>query len=229
MSSPTATSAAASARNLFLEKQLQKVLRDLKQELLPEDRLVAGEFVHTEGHVTVEQLRDLLAAKGHDLDISFVRRTMRLLCDLGIAQQIHLDDRLVYEHLHLNQHHDHMVCVCCGAIEEFENNAIEEQQWHACQQAGFKPLMHQLIIRGICAACARKMPRTRLLSSCLPGESVEIYQLVGGDGMTQRLQAMGLVRGSVVRILSADGPLALEVRGSRVALGRQQASRVIVK
>ncbi len=153
---------------------------------------------------------------------------MRLLCDLGIAQKVRLGERIVYEHLHLQHHHDHMICIRCGRITEFENPRIEQEQLAACEQAGFRPLLHRLEIRGLCNDCAASLPPTQPLVSCLPGEDVEIAQVLGGKGMSHRLYAMGLVPGAKVRLLAAEGPVAIQLGNSRVALGRGQAARVIV-
>jgi len=154
---------------------------------------------------------------------------MRLLTAIGIAQRIELDDRVVYEHLHLGEHHDHLVCVRCGAIEEFQSATIEEEQFEACRRLGFQPLFHTLIVRGICAACGGKLPPTRLLVSCLAGETVAIEEIVGGREVTHRLMALGLVRGTPVTVLSNEGTVALDVRGSRIAVGRGQAQKIVVR
>jgi Fur family ferric uptake transcriptional regulator len=212
-----------------LHDQLSKVLVALGQELLPEDAVVAEAFLGTGRHVGVEDLRRMLEAEHPGLDVSHIRRTMRLLTAIGIAQRVELDDRVVYEHLHLGDHHDHLVCVRCGRIEEFASATIEEEQFEACRRLGFQPLFHTLVVRGICAKCAGKLPPTRLLASCLAGETVEIVEIVGGHGITHRLMALGLVRGTEVQVLSNEGTVVLDVRGSRIAIGHGQAQKVVVR
>ena len=217
------------AKDRFLEDQFEKVLTDLGQELLPEDRVVAEAFLKTSRHIGIEELVQLAQAWQSSIDETYVRRTMRLLCDLGIAQPVRLDDKVVYEHLHLDQHHDHMICVRCGRIWEFANPVIEDEQLNACDRAGFRPLMHKLEIRGICSECAEKLPSTRSLATCLPGEEVVVAQILGGRAMSHRLMAMGLAPGTPIRVLTSDGPVTVEIRGSRLALGRGQACRIMVQ
>jgi Fur family ferric uptake transcriptional regulator len=152
-----------------------------------------------------------------------------MLCDLGIAQPIRLDGQVYYEHLHLDNHHDHLVCVRCGSIVEFMDPGIEALQRDACQTQGFTPLMHKLEIRGVCRECAAALPVTRSLSACMRGETVEVAEVLGGHALKHRLLAMGLTRGTAVTLLCGDGPVVLDVRGTRTALGRGEAAKVIVR
>ena len=54
-------------------------------------------------------------------------------------------------------------------------------------------------------------------------------EIVGGREVTHRLMALGLVRGTPVRVLSNEGTVALDVRGSRIAVGRGQAQKIVVR
>lgn len=211
-----------------LNEQLSLVMKDLGQELLPEDELVANAFLETEGHVSQEDLVCILRERGTPLDPGLVGRTMRLLCDLGIAQQVRLAGSSFYEHLHLDYHHDHLVCVRCGRIIEFVDGSIERKQHRVCQRHGFTPLMHRLEIRGVCAECTAAVPATRALCACLAGETVRILDVIGGRGIRQRLIELGLTRGTEVTVIRADGPVTLELRGGRLALGRNEAAKIQV-
>ncbi|MFO8057981.1 MAG: FeoA family protein [bacterium] len=69
----------------------------------------------------------------------------------------------------------------------------------------------------------------RCLSSVPPGHSVEIFKLMGGRHFTAKVCALGLTPGSRVKVLSnLGGPIILDVRGSRISLGRGMARKVIV-
>jgi len=63
---------------------------------------------------------------------------------------------LVYEHVLGHMHHDHMLCLECGKIEEFHDEKIEELQLAACRKKGFELVTHDLRLRGYCRACARR-------------------------------------------------------------------------
>jgi Fur family ferric uptake transcriptional regulator len=213
-------------RNQQLSDQFFKVLQQLEQELVVEDEKVVNSFFETDDHLSEADLHHILSKDG--IAMANVRRTLRLLCDLGVAQRIRLDGQAVYEHRHLDDHHDHLVCVRCGDIVEFVDDDLEASQRKTCIRMGFTPLMHKLEVRGICSQCATDMPGTRKLGSCLKGEEVVVVEVLGGDALKRRLLDLGLVRGTPLTVLSADGTMTLGVRGSRVALGHGEAAKVIV-
>ncbi len=64
-----------------------------------------------------------------------------------------------------------------------------------------------------------------------PGESARVVSVQGGRGLARRLAELGLTPGEPVRVLSAGwrGPVLVEVRGSRIALGRGMAAKVFVR
>ncbi len=60
----------------------------------------------------------------------------------------------VYE-LSQGEHHDHLVCVKCGRVEEFVDTLIEERQAKIAADAGFKMTDHALNIYGLCPTCQK--------------------------------------------------------------------------
>ena len=81
-----------------------------------EDRFKILEvFLQNEQHLTASILKEKLEQSGLYYDLDFVRDTLKMMCHFGFAQQILFDNGLArYEHRHLGQHHDHMVCTKCG-------------------------------------------------------------------------------------------------------------------
>lgn len=69
------------------------------------------------------------------------------------------------------------------------------------------------------------------LTALEPGEGGQVYALGGGHGAARRLAELGLTPGERVRVLSAGrgGPILVEVRGTRIALGRGMAAKVLVR
>lgn len=61
----------------------------------------------------------------------------------------------LYEFTFNLRHHDHLYCVRCGKIIEFEEERIETLQELVCQKNKFHPLQHNLKITGLCAKCRR--------------------------------------------------------------------------
>ena len=108
--------------NHIKEKEQFKKL--FKQEHIDnfEERFKVFEvFLQTERHVTVSELLELLNENGYQLESSFVRDTLKLMCSFGFAKKIQFENGPVrYEHKHLGKHHDHIICTKCRKIVEFE-------------------------------------------------------------------------------------------------------------
>jgi Fur family transcriptional regulator, ferric uptake regulator len=85
-------------------------------------------------------------------------RTLPLLVEAGILCRVrqHLD-HWHYEKVVGTEHHDHLFCVSCGKVVEFNSPAMERSQRRLCREHGFSELSHSFILRGLCASCkARK-------------------------------------------------------------------------
>jgi Fur family ferric uptake transcriptional regulator len=128
---------------------------------------------------------DLLCAKAAwSSTPEFVIDTLKLLCRYGFAQQHTFDNGVYrYEHRHLGQHHDHMVCTKCKKILEFQNDQIENLQVSVAATHGFHMLQHKMEIYGICSDCLKQAARM-LRRSCRPGRASgwSLKGLPGGLG-----------------------------------------------
>ncbi len=215
-------------KHSLLRQQFQQALVAMGQVVLPEDRAIVDAVLATEQHCTVDEIHKRVADQYPDLSVAHVRRTLRLLCDLGIATRLEAGDRLLYEHIHLGEHHDHFICLRCGKIHEFSDDQIEDRQLEQARLLGFHPLVHRLEIRGICSGCASGKTPVKTLADALPGETVCIRELLGGHGFTLRLTEMGLTRGACVEVVQTAGQVVLDVRGARVGIGRGMAAKIIV-
>ena len=125
-------------------------------------RLRLGEIVFsTHGHFTAEDLVRTVRKLGARIGRVTVYRTLNLMVDAGLVEERSFErGRLHYEHTVGHHHHDHMVCVGCGRIIEFESDAIAREQRAAAAREGFTILHHNHTLFGHCRAC-RPTPRTR--------------------------------------------------------------------
>ena len=120
-------------------------------------RVILETFLAVKDHVSSEEL--YLAVRGHDLAIGQVTvyRTLKLLCEAGIASAVNFEEGLVrYEPIGLH-HHDHLVCESCGRKVEFVNDDIESLQEKVCAEHDFRPTAHHMVLYGICAECRAKI------------------------------------------------------------------------
>ena len=109
-----------------------------------------------ERHLSLEEV--YTAAKRNDRTIgrATVFRTLRLLQECGLVAEVgSTDGRARFELKADRPHHDHMICVECGRITEFESPMMERFQNEAIKRHGFVALWHRHEIFGRCQACAR--------------------------------------------------------------------------
>jgi Fur family ferric uptake transcriptional regulator len=214
------------------EKEQFKKL--FKQEHIDnfEDRFKVLEvFLQTEKHVTVDQLVHLLDESGWKLEPHFVRETLKLLCRFGFARKSRFDNGLVrYEHRHLGQHHDHMICTKCRKIFEFEEDLLEKLQIEIAAAHGFHMLQHKMEIYGICADCLKDRIQLMPLTKAKSGERLVFKDFSGGTGVRLRLLTMGLRLEDVIEVITNNnqGQIAIAVDFKRYVLGRGLAQKIMV-
>jgi len=215
------------------EKQQFKNL--FKQENIDnfEDRFkVLEAFLQTEKHVTVNELVKLLEESGRQLEPEFVKETLALMCRFGFAHKSRFDNgELRYEHRHLGQHHDHMICTKCRKILEFEDKQIEQLQIKIAAAHGFHMLQHKLEIYGICSSCLKERIQMMSLTHAKPGERLVIKEISGGAGVKMRLLTMGLRRDDKIEVITnnGQGQLAIAADLKRYVLGRGLAEKIMVE
>jgi Fur family transcriptional regulator, ferric uptake regulator len=189
-------------------------------------------FMQVEGHISSAQMNQQLSESGHHLDPEFVRDTLKLLCQYGFASKHRFNNgEILYEHLHLGQHHDHMVCTKCGTIVEFEDPQLEQLQIQLAERYGFHLLQHKMEMYGICAQCMAKRQDLLRLSEAPKGERLTIVRIDGGPRARARLMAMGLRIGDDVDVItnSGQGQLVIGLDYKRIVLGRGLAAKLLVQ
>jgi len=118
-------------------------------------RVIARAFWKTEGHVTAEELHRLVQREKPNVGLATVYRTLRLLCEAGLAEEHKFPGGVsYYEHRIGHAHHDHLICVQCGEVREFQSKSIERMQEEVCRQFSFLATGHSLQLFGVCASCA---------------------------------------------------------------------------
>ena len=215
------------------EKQQFKKL--FKQEQIDdfEDRYkVLEAFLQTEKHVSANELVERLESNGWRLNYAFVEDTLKLMCRFGFAQKSRFDNGVVlYEHRHLGQHHDHMICTKCRKILEFEEAQIEQLQIEIAAAYGFHMLQHKLEIYGICDNCLRERIQLMPLILAKPGERLVIKEIRGGASAKMRLLTMGLRTSDKIEVITnnSQGQLAIAADLKRYVLGRGLAEKIMVE
>lgn len=104
-------------------------------------------------HMGAEEIYRKLLDDGQDIGLATVYRVLTQFESAGLLSRHHFESgHAVYE-LAEQQHHDHIVCVRCGRVDEFRSEEIEALQHSIADRAGYKMTDHVLYIYGICQKC----------------------------------------------------------------------------
>lgn len=106
------------------------------------------------GHFAIEDLLADLRARGLAASKATVYRSLPLLTEAGIlSAAVQTGEERTYERSVGREHHDHLICRCCGKVIEFEYEAIEVLQRELAARYGFTLERHLLQLVGKCATC----------------------------------------------------------------------------
>jgi Fur family ferric uptake transcriptional regulator len=112
--------------------------------LTAQRRAIAEVFFGSEQHHSLLELLALAQERRGGVGYATVYRTMRLLADAGFATEHRFgENQTRYEPREEGEHHDHFICVTCGAIVEFENDEIEAIQARLARERGFEVVSHK--------------------------------------------------------------------------------------
>lgn len=111
-------------------------------------------------HMTAEDVFRVLLQDETDIGLATVYRVLTQFERAGILSRSHFESgKAVYE-LNEGQHHDHLVCLDCGRVEEFYDAEIEKRQHAVAKQKGFAIADHALSLYANCTKpnCASRPP-----------------------------------------------------------------------
>ena len=136
------------------KEQLRTFLKEKGFKSTRQRDIIATEFLKTGEHVTAEELYNKINRKHKDIGFTTVYRTLKLLLKLGLAAESVFADNLTrYEPLSEEEHHDHLICLHCGSITEFENSKMERLQEKIADEFGFNIVNHKMEFYGYCRRC----------------------------------------------------------------------------
>ncbi len=139
-------------RALLSTHMAKKGLRSTDQR-----RLIVETFFKSPNHVSIEELLAQVRSQDPKVGYATVYRTLKLLTECGVAFERRFGDGLTrYELADDASHHDHLICVDCGAIVEFEEPRIETLQEAVAESHGYELRSHKHEMYGVCGDCQKK-------------------------------------------------------------------------
>lgn len=104
-------------------------------------------------HLSAEEVYKALFEIGEDVGLATVYRVLTQFEAAGIVHRHHFEGGYSVFELTKSEHHDHLVCLKCGQVDEFVDDVIEQRQQLIAEKAGFHMSNHALNIYGTCATC----------------------------------------------------------------------------
>lgn len=104
----------------------------------------------TDSHMSADDLYKLLLEADEDIGLATVYRVLTQFESAGLVKRHNFEGGQAVFELDHGDHHDHILCIDCGFIEEFCDETIEKQQQAIAKKAGFQLNDHSLVLYGKC-------------------------------------------------------------------------------
>ncbi len=118
-------------------------------------RLKILNFLHASPvrHMSAEDVYKSMLETGEDVGLATVYRVLTQFESAGLVTRHHFDEGHSVFELNLGEHHDHILCVKCGKVDEFFDPVIEERQYEIAKNQGYTITDHALVVYGVCPDC----------------------------------------------------------------------------
>jgi len=106
-----------------------------------------------ERHLTAEKVYKILLNGNEEIGLATVYRVLTQFEAAGLVTRHHFEGGNSVFELNKGSHHDHIVCIKCGKVDEFTDSVIEKHQEDIAEKLGYKLTDHSLCLYGFCSAC----------------------------------------------------------------------------
>lgn len=104
-------------------------------------------------HLSAEDMYRALLEGGEEIGLATVYRVLTQFEGAGLVKRHHFEGGSSVFELSHGDHHDHILCVKCGQVDEFYDEVIEQRQAAIAKEKGYDMTDHSLYIYGVCSAC----------------------------------------------------------------------------
>ncbi len=138
---------------------LMKELAARRVRMTVQRRLLVGIIQDSPRHLDAATLLDIAKKKDPDIDRATVYRTLALLKNRGLIDELdlmHIEGEKHYYEAKTSRDHCHMACFRCGAIMEYASPSFEKLKSEMVKQSGFQIRVVRLEVGGFCRRCQKK-------------------------------------------------------------------------
>ncbi len=104
-------------------------------------------------HFSAEEVYKVLLSENEEIGLATVYRVLTQFEAAGLVSRHHFDGGNSVFELNRGVHHDHIVCMKCGKVDEFTDTIIENRQNDIAEKLGYQLTDHSLYLYGICSNC----------------------------------------------------------------------------
>lgn len=133
----------------------KQIIRDLGLKVTEQRVLILEIIRHGSNHFTAQEVFERVSARNPDVGFATVYRFLRTLSEQKYVTEVRLGGMPARYEWAAKHHHDHLTCIQCSKIVEFENNEIERLQEKVAKEFGFALTHHVLELYGICPSCRK--------------------------------------------------------------------------
>lgn len=119
-------------------------------------RVILDTLTESGGHLTADELTELVRRRATGIGRMTVYRTLDLLCGLGLLRPVYQGTGAAHYILMEDGHHHHLVCTACSRVIEFDECALGDLPARVAGQFSFRVDGHLLELYGVCAECEGK-------------------------------------------------------------------------
>jgi len=106
-----------------------------------------------ERHLSAEKVYKILLSEDEEIGLATVYRVLTQFEAAGLVTRHHFEGGNSVFEMNKGSHHDHIVCMKCGKVDEFTDSVIEKHQEEIAEKLGYELTDHSLYLYGICSQC----------------------------------------------------------------------------
>lgn len=135
--------------------ELKKIVKQKGLKYTEQREIVLNILLHAEGHLSAEDVYNLIKIKQSDsnIGIATVYRALGFLEEVNLITSITFGSEGKKYESNTKEHHDHLICTNCGKIVEFMDDEIEKRQDRIAKKNKFKITSHSMQLYGVCESC----------------------------------------------------------------------------
>lgn len=164
---------------------MREFLRTKGYKMTPQREMIFRAFFELGEHVTVEELYEKVRKIDPSVGHSTVWRNLKLICEVGLAEEVKMGDGVTRYDRVTRQPHGHFFCTECKSVVEFNVEPIVDIMTTEAAGRNFAPEHFKVEVHGVCAECREKVGRQAARGTS-PGNENDDHATVEERGNTQR-------------------------------------------